>query len=322
MNPATYRKDLTAQIIRQLETGTAPWQKPWNPDLAPLHGTPHNAMTERPYHGGNQLWLTCQGYADPRWCTYRQAKEQGWQVRKGEHSTAIEYWQWSERQKDEAGKFVEVKLDQPRVFYANVFNASQMENVPEARPVSLQWQPEEAAERILVASRADIRYDKTDTAFYSPRHDTIHLPPKVMFSDAQAFYGVALHELGHWSGHPSRLNRDLAHRFGSEGYAREELRAELASFFVASRLGIQHDPGQHAAYVDSWIKALQEDHNEIFRAAKDAEKITEFVLAFQQERTQHQDITAVETATRSSEMFGSPKSGPVRQSKKEVELEC
>lgn len=322
MNPATYRKDLTAQIIRQLETGTAPWQKPWNPDLAPLHGTPHNAVTERPYHGGNQLWLTCQGYADPRWCTYRQAQEQGWQVRKGEHSTAIEYWQWSERQKDEAGKFVEVKLDQPRVFYANVFNAGQIEGVPEARPVSLQWQPEEAAERILVASRADIRYDKTDTAFYSPRHDTIHLPPKMMFPDAQAFYGVALHELGHWSGHPSRLNRDLAHRFGSEGYAREELRAELASFFVASRLGIQHDPGQHAAYVDSWIKALQEDHNEIFRAAKDAEKITEYVLAFQQERTQHQDIKAVETGTRSSETFGSPKPGLVRQTRKEVELEC
>lgn len=316
MNPANYRKDLTERIIRQLEAGTAPWQKPWNSDLSPLHGTPHNAVTERPYHGGNHLWLTCQGYADQRWCTYRQAQEQGWQVRKGEHSTTVEYWQWSERQKDESGKFVEVKLDQPRVFYAAVFNASQIEHVPEAKPVTLQWQPEDSAERILQGSGADIRYDKSDTAFYSPVHDTIHMPPRMLFNDARAFYSTALHELGHWSGHPSRLNRDLSHRFGSEGYAREELRAELASFFVASRLGIPHDPGQHAAYVGSWIDALRQDHNEIFRAAKDAEKICEFVLEFQKEKTLAQDTTQatdkpVETATMTA-----------KKRAREVELEC
>ena len=316
MNPANYRKDLTEQIIRQLEAGTAPWQKPWNPDLSPLHGTPHNAVTERPYHGGNHLWLTCQGYADPRWSTYRQAQEQGWQVRKGEHSTTVEYWQWSERQKDDLGKVIEVKLDQPRVFYAAVFNATQMENIPEAKPVSLQWQPEEAAERILQASGADIRYDKSDTAFYSPAHDTIHMPPKILFQDARSFYSTALHELGHWSGHPSRLSRDLSDRFGSEGYAREELRAELASYFVASRLGIPHDPGQHAAYVGSWIDALRQDHNEIFRAAKDAERICEFVLEFQKEKTLAQDTTqandkSMETATTTA-----------KKRSREAELEC
>ena len=160
----------------------------------------------------------------------------------------------AERQKDEQGKVIEVKLDQPRVFYAAVFNATQMENIPEAKPVSSPWQPEEAAERILQASGADIRYDKSDTAFYSPAHDKIHMPPKILFEDARAFYSTALHELGHWSGHPSRLSRDLSDKFGTEGYAKEELRAELASYFVASRLGIPHDPS--SACCICWFTGL------------------------------------------------------------------
>ena len=91
--------------------------------------------------------------------------------------------------------------------------------------------------------------------------------------------------LGHWSGHQSRLARDLAHKFGTEGYAKEELRAELASYFLSARLGIPHDPSQHAAYIGNWIEVLRKDHNELFRAAKDAEQITEFVLQFQKEKT-------------------------------------
>lgn len=329
MNPSEYRKVLTENIIRQLEAGTAPWQKKWHPEMAAF-GEPHNAVTGRPYHGGNHLWLNCQGHSDPRWCTYRQAQEQGWQVRRGEKSTVVEYWKWTENKEDEQGKSVEVKLDSPRVFYASVFNAAQMENVPIFQPKEFLWEPEEAAERILQASGADIRYDKTDTAFYSPARDTIHVPPKTMFQDAKDFYGVVLHEIGHWSGHPSRLCRDLTHPFGSPGYAREELRAELASYFLASRLGIPHDPGQHAAYVGSWIELLT-DNNEIFRAAKDAEKITEFVLAFQQEKTQEQGAapvaaTAVVTApvavTVPQPPTPSVKSKRTRQPAKAVELEC
>jgi antirestriction protein ArdC len=288
MNPAEYRKELTAKIISQLEAGTAPWVKPWVPGES-LPGTPHNAVSERPYHGGNQLWLSCQGYADPRWCTYKQAAEQGWQVHKGEKSTTVEYWQWTKQERDAQGKIVEVKLENPRVFYASVFNALQMENVPEYHPQPLPWVPEEAAEEILKNSGAVIRHDQTDRAFYSPSFDQIHLPPKTLFPEAGGYYGTALHELGHWTGHPDRLNRDLANQFGTPEYAKEELRAELASYFLAARLGIPHDTDHVAAYVGNWIEALQKDHNEIFRAAKDAEKITEYVLDFQQEKTQSQE---------------------------------
>lgn len=140
MNPVDYRKDLTEKIIQALLDGTAPWVKPWN-ENKPLAGMPYNAVSERPYHGGNSLWLQCQLYDDPRWCTYKQAQQQGWQVNKGEKASVVEYWQWDEQQKDVSGQVVRVKLEHPRVFYAHVFNAQQMQNVPALVPIEgHQWQ--------------------------------------------------------------------------------------------------------------------------------------------------------------------------------------
>lgn len=287
MNPIDFRKELTARIIRQLEEGTAPWVKTW--DGAEHLGMPYNAVSKRPYHGGNCLWLQCQSYDDPRWCTYKQAQQQGWQVDRGEKATVVEYWQWEELQKDESGQSIRVKLDQPRVFYAHIFNAQQMKNVP-ALKVSHnhEWQPEEAAERIMRTANPKLLHDQLNRAFYSPGRDEIHLPARDQFPSSKMYYSVVLHELGHWTGHHSRLDRDLANTFGSDEYAREELRAELSSFFLSAHIGIPHDPTQHAAYIQSWIKVLHEDHNEIFRAAKEAERITEYVLEFQKEkRLQH-----------------------------------
>lgn len=157
--------------------------------------------------------------------------------------------------------------------------------MPELVPIQPNWAPEVQAETILIGSGASIYHDQDTRAFYSPTSDDIHLPPRSMFSNATKYYATALHELGHWTGHESRLGREISNRFGTEDYAREELRAELASFFLVSRLGIPHDPTNHAAYIGSWIKALQHDHNEIFRAAGDAEKITAFVLQFQNEKS-------------------------------------
>ena len=129
-----------------------------------------------------------------------------------------------------------------------------------------------------------IRHGEADRAFYRPSTDSIHLPHKHQFPTPDRYYATALHELGHWTGHELRLNRDLSHPFGSEGYGREELRAEIASMLLSGELGIGHDPGQHVAYVNSWIKALQEDPTEIFRAAADAEKIQDYVLALSQQQ--------------------------------------
>ncbi|MCB2039310.1 MAG: conjugal transfer protein TraC, partial [Rhodoferax sp.] len=144
-------------------------------------------------------------------------------------------------------------------------------------------------EHILKASGASITHAPGDRAFYRPATDSIHLPDRGQFPSADNYYATALHELGHWTGHASRLDRDLAHPFGSEGYAKEELRAEIASMILGDELGIGHDPGQHAAYVGSWIKALQDEPLEVFRAAADAEKIHDYVLAFEQKQVQEQD---------------------------------
>ncbi len=300
-----FHEQVAENLIEQLKKGVAPWQKPWEPgDL--LAVLPVNPTTGKRYRGINSLNLMSRAYTDPRWLTYKQAVSLGAQVRKGEKSTLVQYWKFTEEHiktddnnnpvlNNEGNSIKEqVRLERPRVFYAAVFNAQQMDNLPELDIKAPDWDPLERAERILQASHAVIHHGEADRAFYRPSTDSIHLPHKHQFPTPDRYYATALHELGHWTGHELRLNRDLAHPFGSEGYGREELRAEIASMLLSGELGISHDPGQHVAYVSSWIKALQEDPTEIFRAAADAEKIQEYVLALSQQQEIAQKIDTQE----------------------------
>lgn len=295
-----FYETVAEKLIEQLREGTAPWQKPWEPGEAGAN-LPFNPSTGKRYRGINAIHLMSQGRSDQRWLTYNQAKALDAQVRKGEKGTPIQYWKFTEEQTklDAAGKPMldnrgdpikeTVKLERPRVFFATVFNAEQIDGLPALAPRKEHaWTASERAEQILQASGAVIRHGEQDRAFYRPATDSIHLPDKAQFPAADAYYATALHELGHWTGHESRLARDLIHPFGSEGYAKEELRAEIASMILGDELGIGHDPGQHAAYVGSWIKALQEDPLEIFRAAADAEKIQDYVLGLEQQQNQQQ----------------------------------
>ncbi|WP_439847610.1 ArdC family protein, partial [Neisseria gonorrhoeae] len=166
-----------------------------------------------------------------------------------------------------------VRLERPKVFHAVVFNGEQIDGLPPLKLRPLSWNPDERAENILKNSGAVIDHRHGDRAFYSPSRDSITLPLREQFESPGAYYETALHELGHWTGHADRLNRDLSHPFGSEGYAREELRAEIASLMLSQELGVSFNPGQHASYVASWIMVLQDDPMEIMRAASDAEKI-------------------------------------------------
>ncbi len=300
-----FHEQVAENLIEQLKKGVAPWQKPWKPgDL--LAALPVNPTTGKRYRGINSLNLMSRAYTDPRWLTYKQAINIGAQVRKGEKSTLVQYWKFTEEHiktdgnnnpvlNSEGNPIKEqVRLERPRVFYAAVFNAQQMDNLPELSIKAPDWDPLERAEHILQASNAVIRHGEADNAFYRPSTDSIHLPHKHQFPTPDRYYATALHELGHWTGHESRLSRDLAHPFGSEGYAKEELRAEIASMLLSGELGIGHDPGQHVAYVSSWIKALQEDPTEIFRAAADAEKIQDYVLALSQQQEIAQKVDTQE----------------------------
>lgn len=293
-----FHEVVAEKLIEQLKAGTAPWQKPWNPG-EPNAYLPMNPTTGKRYKGINAIHLMAQGRSDARWMTYKQAAAEGAQVRKGEKGTPVQYWKFSEEQTklDEQGKPVldaggkpikeNVMLERPRVFFATVFNAEQIDGLPPIQQkTEQQWDAVERAEHILNASGAKITHAAGDRAFYRSSTDSITMPERGQFESADRYYATALHELGHWTGHPSRLDRDMAHPFGSQGYAKEELRAEIASMILGDELGIGHDPGQHVAYVGSWIKALQDDPLEVFRAAADAEKIHDYVLAFEQKQVQ------------------------------------
>ena len=295
-----FHETVAEKLIEQLKQGTAPWQKPWQAG-EPGAFLPVNPTTGKRYRGINAIHLMSQGQSDQRWMTYKQAAAIGAQVRQGEKGTPIQYWKFSEKQTktgadgkpvlDAQGEALKesVRLERPRVFFATVFNAGQIDGLPpvQAREKQ-QWNAVERAEQILRASEVVIRHGEHNRAFYRPATDSIYLPDKEQFLSADRYYATALHELGHATGHASRLDRDMAHPFGSEGYAREELRAEIASMILGDELGIGHDPAQHAAYVGAWIKSLQDDPLEIFRAAADAEKIQHFVLALEQKQIQEQ----------------------------------
>lgn len=278
--PRDYRQEVTNDIIRLLESGSAPWQKPWEGGSI----MPMNPTTGKAYRGGNVLALMIsgmrKGYGDPRWMTYKQASDKDWQVRKGEKGTQIEFWEAKTGSQDE-GEADEQQRSRLIHRVYTVFNAQQIDGIP---PIVIEplkpFEIIEAGEHILAGCGADIRHGG-DRAYYNRRTDHVQLPPKECFTDAPGYYGTACHELAHWSGHPSRLNRPTlteSYRFGDQQYAKEELVADLASCFMAAEKGIPYNPAQTAAYVGSWVKALKDDKNEIFRAASAASKAADYVL--------------------------------------------
>ena len=281
-----WRESVAVEMIRQIEAGTAPFQKPWKPGI--VVDKPHNPTSKRAYNGINALWLDMQGFEDPRWLTYKQAVALDAQVQGGEKSTQVEYWKWSDTGplKDAEGKPVlgddgkpkttTYRLDRPKVFYANVFNASQIDGMEPYIAPEPGFDPLEKAEALLAAGTVPIKHDQSARAYYSPAHDEIHLPDKSSFKGAYEYYATALHELGHATGHSSRMGRDFG-PFGSEVYAKEELRAEMASYMVSRELGLGHYPERHAGYVENWLKALRDDRNVLFQAAKESEQIASWI---------------------------------------------
>ena len=270
-----HRQEVTDTIIALLEKGVAPWQKKFA-------ARPPQGINGNVYRGGNALYLTAissmRGYDDNRWMTYKQAQEKGWQVRKGEKACVVEFWQFSRKEKQPDGTEKEVPLDKPFAKYYNVFNASQIDGIaPLPKHEFSEFEALDKAEKLLSNSGANIKHSLEGVAFYSPSTDEIQLPNKAQFETLTDYYATATHELAHWTGHDSRLKRDLTGTYGSESYAKEELRAEIASMFIQSDLGIPHNTENHASYVGSWIKILKEDKNEIFRASKDASVIADYV---------------------------------------------
>ena len=282
---ASLYSEVTKRIIAELEEGQLPWVQPW--DRAACGCTmPHNAETGRKYGGINVLILWAEvvagGYASQRWLTYRQAEAAGGNVRRGERGTVICYAdRFTPKAEVEAAK-ADDRAARQVAFLKRfvVFNVDQCEGLPEEYTAAMAG-PEPVlavaeADRLIAASGARVQIGG-DEAFYSPPHDLVQVPPQAAFHQPIDWYRTALHELGHWTGHASRLGRDQEGGFGSDSYAKEELVAEMAAAFTCASLEIAPTV-RHSDYIASWLSVLRGDEKAIFRAASQASKASDYLL--------------------------------------------
>ncbi len=292
-------QEITDKVIAELEAGRVPWVQPWAAAKAPLD-MPHNAASRHRYSGINIviLWdaVITHGFTTNAFLTFRQALGLGGNVKKGEHGTTVVYAHRftpdQERRRAEAeGR----KADSiPFLKRFTVFSTDQCEGLP--ADVALPPTPipegliQPEAEALIAATKADFRIGG-DQAFYAPGLDYVQVPRPDAYFDPINWHRTAWHELGHWSGHRSRLDRDQTGAFGSLNYGKEELIAEMAGAFVCASLGITPTV-RHADYLGSWLAIIREDNRAIVRAASAASKAADFLLAFRGERDASADDDA------------------------------
>lgn len=301
----TARADLytriTARIVDDLEKGVRPWLKPWNAEHAAGRITRPLRHNGQAYRGINVLMLwgeaIARGYACPIWMTYRQALELGAQVRKGERGSLVVYADRIRRTETDA-RGEECEREIPFLKGYTVFNCEQIDGLPPhftapAAPVLDPVQRIAAAEAFFANIGADVRHGG-NMAYYAIHPDYVQLPPFETFRDAESYYATRGHETVHWTRHETRLNREFGRkRWGDEGYAAEELVAELGSAFLSADLGITPEPREdHASYIANWLTVLKNDKRAIFTAAAHAERAVGFLHSLQPQAEAAEDRAA------------------------------
>lgn len=281
---------ITQKIITYLEQGELVWRKPWSSDHLAGNVMRPLRWNDIPYTGINtiMLWATAaeKGYASPYWMTFKQATSMKANIRKGEKGTFVVYADKLVREQENSkGETETVKI--PYLKQYTVFNASQIEGLPEAfykLPEIPEGNPQERIAKLEQFFENTKAMIETGTeASYTISRDIIEMPPFECFIDAPNYYATLAHELTHWTRHPSRLNRDFNRKkWGDEGYAKEELVAELGACFLGADLGFEPvSQEQHAAYIQSWLKVLKDDRRFIVQAASFAQKAVEYVSGLQ-----------------------------------------
>ena len=288
-NGANLYDEITEKIVMELEAGCVPWVQPWGTAAAkaPLD-MPKNASTNRQYSGVNILILWGavieRGFAGQSWLTFRQALSLGGHVRKGERGTTVVY---ADRFVPSRKKLRDAETSEdaqaiPFLKRFTVFNTDQCAGLPieiaTATPLPPPALIEPTVEALIKATEVDFRIGG-DRAFYAPAQDFVQVPPPQAYFEPINWHRTALHELGHATGHPSRLNRDQSGSYGTKKYAFEELIAELSSAFSCASLGIVPTV-RHADYIGSWLEVLREDSRAIVRAASQASKAADYLLGF------------------------------------------
>jgi len=281
-------QDVTNKVVTQMEKGVDSWQKCWSSTM------PRNLSSQRDYRGINTLLLWLQqndkGYAAGDWLSFKQAKDLGGNVKKGERGCRIVFFK--KLDKEEENKQGKTEVRQILMAkYSTVFNVAQIENLNKEKLKETQREHQEA-QQIIEGSGATIIGGQPS---YSPKQDVIKMPEPASFNSLDEYYATTLHELVHWSGNESRLDRSFENSktWGDEAYAAEELVAELGSAFLSAQCGIKGKL-QHAEYLNNWVKVLKQDDKAIFRAASKAREAAEFinelVLEKQQENPKENEM--------------------------------
>ena len=271
------------KIVDLVLSNSAPWVKPWGVNQA--RGLPVNALTGRPYRGCNIMFLLATPFKSRGWLTFKQVASIGGKVLKGSRATDIFFFTTIAVEKEDRATGEKVKVDVPCLKNFKVFNLEQCE-LPEDAPI--KYHPEnmdktqiddnpvfDDCEKLLNLA---VWYENDTAAYYIPSRDEIHLPNRLTFSSLSGFWGTAMHELSHWTGHESRLNRDIRNFFGTQKYAREELIAEVSSWLLAVTLGTPHEPQNSAAYLASWVSDFKDKPRELYSAISQAQKVVDFLL--------------------------------------------
>ncbi len=278
-------EQVTSTILSSLKRGVVPWRKPWSDTVQ----FPVNVVSTKPYRGINVFLLALQPYADHRWLTYRQAEERGGRVRPGEKSMMVVFWKRWEPKADEAAEAIRPQQI-PVLRYFNVFNVEQCEGLdlaPVYRPESGRNHQRIERADLLVRSMPSppaIR-EGGRAAWYRPSDDLVNMPPLNAFESPDSFYATLFHELGHATGHPSRLNRKGVTeviQFGSGDYSREELVAEFTSAFCCASVSLDNSViDDSASYIDGWQKVLKGDPKAAVIAAAQAQRAADHIRGIQ-----------------------------------------
>lgn len=276
---------ITKKILEELDKGNVPWQKTWG-----SVGFPKNLVSKKPYRGVNVLMLILEHYSSPWWVTFKQAKELGGDVKKGEHGTPVVFWKTFEAP-DFDEKSNHLVKTVPFLRYYTVFNTDQCEGLEGKVPAVIRpaevLMPLDACEQIVngYTDKPQINYTG-DVASYRPQLDVVHCPPLKFFKRPEDFYSVLFHECVHSTGHKSRLERlgvSDCGIFGSENYSKEELVAEIGAIFLVNLAGIQVTFENSVSYLRGWMKRLSQDHSLIIQAASQAQKAYDYILGIKEE---------------------------------------
>lgn len=285
MSQAQPKKDLfhvalSKQIAEQIMRGTASFLTAHENERIDL---PYNPVTRKNYTAANNMVLSAKGYTDSRWLTYDQAVEQGYQVKKGEKATEIAYYHYIDYNTKE-------KLDKPKIQTVKLFNAQQLTGIEKmASRTSSKEEALAKVQSIFENSQVKIVNNQKDKVFYRTKDDTIYMPPKEAYKDELAYSSAAIHELCRWAGNgEDRLNYETV-PFGTEAFARQKLRAEIATYMLCKEMGIPFEP-QGQQFADQWAKTIEEHPFEILNAAKDAEKMKGFIMEFDKTLEKAQEL--------------------------------